>query len=613
MKFTNFLRLLVSTAVFSSSILLVPYTAFASAFSASDSPIDSWNLVNGATYSDKQTINYTLNWSYPMNRVLGFSYGLDGQAPTTNPIGAVNTTFSGTSGSMSWSMGPLAAGLHTMQVFGGSIANCAPWCTYTGYTWTYPAISFTVSSSPASVPVITWLLNGINQNITVPSGGTFTMQVNGTNSPTLCQKSLLNSTVGTWGPWTAFPCNTYQTPTTVSLGDFGFTSGTNWIAIVMSNSAGNSLTVQRAISVGPPLPVVSLLLNSAPLDIAIKSADSFTIQATGTNNPNACKKRLFLASSGAWSNWTGYSCAQYLTPTVVYPVNFGFTSGVNAISIIMSNSSGDSSEVSLGVTVSPLPVVSLSVLPATIPYNTSATITWSSTDATYCIAGGAWSGTQAVAGSVSTGNLTASKTYTLYCRGPGGYSASVSRTVNVTPLVNYTISTAAGVGGSISPSGVVSVTQGSDQSFTITPNTGYIISSVLVNGSPQGAIPSFSFTNVQANHTITASFTPMSHIITAIAGANGTISPSGSVSVNQGTNKTFTITPSSGYSVSAVMVDGVNKGALTTYTFPNVQAGHTISVTFSNTPLGCNANPACDNGETPLTCPSQCKVKYRQF
>ena len=67
----------------------------------------------------------------------------------------------------------------------------------------------------------------------------------------------------------------------------------------------------------------------------------------------------------------------------------------------------------------------------------------------------------------------------------------------------------------------------------------------------------------------------------AAAGANGSINPSGEVGVLSGTNKTFTITPNSGYKTAAVLVDGVNKGAVAAYTFNNITANHTISASFS--------------------------------
>ena len=51
--------------------------------------------------------------------------------------------------------------------------------------------------------------------------------------------------------------------------------------------------------------------------------------------------------------------------------------------------------------------------------------------------------------------------------------------------------------------------------------------------------------------------------------------------MNSGSSQTFTITPSSGYTVSGVTVDGSSAGAVSTYTFSNVTASHTISAAFT--------------------------------
>lgn len=69
--------------------------------------------------------------------------------------------------------------------------------------------------------------------------------------------------------------------------------------------------------------------------------------------------------------------------------------------------------------------------PITIDYNAVATLSWTGTNATSCIASGGWSGSKDVSGSESTGNLTSSKTYTIVCSGPGGTSDPDSVTVNV--------------------------------------------------------------------------------------------------------------------------------------------------------------------------------------
>jgi len=71
------------------------------------------------------------------------------------------------------------------------------------------------------------------------------------------------------------------------------------------------------------------------------------------------------------------------------------------------------------------------------------------------------------------------------------------------------------------------------------------------------------------------------HTITASAGANGTITPSGSVSVNNGSDQAFTITPNSGYHIDTVTADSVAALATSPYTFTNVTIDHTISTTFA--------------------------------
>jgi hypothetical protein len=155
-------------------------------------------------------------------------------------------------------------------------------------------------------------------------------------------------------------------------------------------------------------------------------------------------------------------------------------------------------------------------------------------------------------------------------------------------VTTYAITASAGSGGSISPSGTVTVNQAANQSFTITPNTGFNVSSVTVDGVNQGAITSYTFSNVQANHTISAAFQvkPTTFTITASAGSGGSISPSGTITVNQAANQTFTITPNTGFNVSSVTVDGANQGVIASYTFSNVQANHTISAAFQQQSSG---------------------------
>ena len=77
------------------------------------------------------------------------------------------------------------------------------------------------------------------------------------------------------------------------------------------------------------------------------------------------------------------------------------------------------------------------------------------------------------------------------------------------------------------------------------------------------------------------------YTIKATAGTGGSISPSGNVSVREGRDQTFTITPDKGYAVANVKIDGKSIGAVKSYTFDNVRRTHTIEVIF----MKANGNP----------------------
>ena len=87
------------------------------------------------------------------------------------------------------------------------------------------------------------------------------------------------------------------------------------------------------------------------------------------------------------------------------------------------------------------------------------------------------------------------------------------------------------------------------------------------------------------------------YTIKATAGAGGSISPSGNVSVREGRDQTFTITPDKGYAVANVKIDGKRIGAVKSYTFENVRRTHTIEVIFVKGTAGANTG---DSSNLPL-------------
>ncbi len=83
-----------------------------------------------------------------------------------------------------------------------------------------------------------------------------------------------------------------------------------------------------------------------------------------------------------------------------------------------------------------VPTVSFSASPAVVSSGEATTLTWSSTNATECVASDSWSGTRATSGSELTNPLTTAATFSLSCSGPGG-SALRSVTVNLAPTLEF--------------------------------------------------------------------------------------------------------------------------------------------------------------------------------
>ena len=173
-------------------------------------------------------------------------------------------------------------------------------------------------------------------------------------------------------------------------------------------------------------------------------------------------------------------------------------------------------------------------------------------------------------------------------------------TVTATPYTKWAVTVNAGNGGSVSGGGTFE--ENTQVTVTATPNSGYHFVRWTENGAEVSTSASYSFT-LTADRTLTAVFSRNSssgysyYTIEATAGAGGSISPSGNVSVREGGDQTFTITPDKGYAVSTVKIDGKSIGAVKSYTFENVSRTHTIEVIFVKGTASANTG---DSSNLPL-------------
>ena len=112
---------------------------------------------------------------------------------------------------------------------------------------------------------------------------------------------------------------------------------------------------------------------------------------------------------------------------------------------------------------------------------------------------------------------------------------------------------------------------------------------------------SYTFTNVTADHTISATFAIDTFTITPSAGANGTISPARQQPVDYGGRPGVHDHARLGYHVEDVLVDGASIGPVTSHTFSDVTADHTISVTFAIDTFTITPTPGVNGKINPST------------
>jgi hypothetical protein len=121
------------------------------------------------------------------------------------------------------------------------------------------------------------------------------------------------------------------------------------------------------------------------------------------------------------------------------------------------------------------------------------------------------------------------------------------------------------------------------------PMTGRTVAAPYGRPAPLTTFPEFGvFVLIK---TSGSSVPVQTHTITATALANGSITPAGTVNVQAGTNQTFLITPNSGYKINQVVVDGaIRNFSGSVYSFSNVTAAHSISVSFVPSPSTVNSS-----------------------
>jgi hypothetical protein len=181
---------------------------------------------------------------------------------------------------------------------------------------------------------------------------------------------------------------------------------------------------------------------TGPDGMSASASVTVNVSATATlsANPNVVASggatELSWTSSNATSceasgGWSGSKSANGMQSTVALAT-------ATAYALTCTGPGGAGNPAS--VTVYVVPTVVLTAKPTVVAAGGTSVLTWSSSNATSCVASGGWSGVESSNGAQSTGALSNSTNYALACTGPGGTSSPatvtvVSGSVTVAPLV----------------------------------------------------------------------------------------------------------------------------------------------------------------------------------
>lgn len=163
---------------------------------------------------------------------------------------------------------------------------------------------------------------------------------------------------------------------------------------------------------------------------------SSTMLAWNSTNANSC------TASDGWSGNKAVSGNQSVSPTATttYTLTCGNGGATTSQSVTINVAS-------TSVPQAPGPILSFTATPSSITDDTgaSSTLSWSSSNTSYCLATNGWSGSKGLSGS-QTVSPAATTTYTLSCGGAGGtttlnaiVNVTASSTPNPNPSLNHVV------------------------------------------------------------------------------------------------------------------------------------------------------------------------------
>jgi hypothetical protein len=315
------------------------------------------------------------------------------------------------------------------------------------------------------------------------------------------------------------------------------------------------------------------------------------IKANGLNGPVSISY-----NTSANLTWT----SQNATSCTVTPGNYTGTSGSHATGNLTASQTytvtctgqGGTATDTVTVNVNAAPQITADIKangsdgPIAIASNTAATLTWTSQNASSCsVTPGGFSG---ISGNATTGNLTASQTYTVTCTGQGG-----TATDTVTVNVNQPSAPTADIKAN-SSDGPVSVNYNTSANLTWTSQNADTC--VVTPGSYAGTSGSHATGNLTASQTYTVTCTGQGGTATDTVTVNVSAQQiTADIKVN-GSDSAITVS----YNTGATLT-WTSSGATSCTVTPGSYTGTSGSQSTGNLTATQNYVLTCTNGSTTAT------------
>ena len=327
---------------------------------------------------------------------------------------------------------------------------------------------------------------------------------------------------------------------------------------------------------------------------------------------------IYYTTDGSEPTITGGTTKQYTDPILVTGIEGqSITTTIKAIAV--KNGMQDNSSVETFTYTIQIPVAKYTVTVT----NGSGTGQYAQGETVTITAGAASSGQQFKEWEVVSGTITlASSTSETTTFTMPAEAVSVKANYEAIPVTGYTITATAGANGSISPSGAVGVAAGGSQTFTISPSSGYVIDTLKVDGLEVTATTSYTFSEVNSNHTIEVNFKQESQTpdVPDVTAPSITTQP-GNATVKIGETATFTIAASGdnltyqwqinrNNGKGFVDITGADKASYTTGVADMLCNGYKYQCVISNSAGSVTTNAATLT-VTESTTPSPDPVSYK--